>query len=200
MVSTVIIGTDSFSIYGTNAGADSYLNARAGVGTTWTGLSEDDQNRALVSATRQLDLQTYEGTITAAAIAAGNQFPRTGLTDRDGNDPGSASEPPEVTQATYELAYQASQSSSVVTTGGTPGQEFRRLKAGSAEVEYFRPQTQASLSAPGSLSNVVLALIRPYLASLNSSGIGAGGADSWGTGEASQFDDCDRSDVTEGYA
>lgn len=78
---------------------------------------------------------TLNLTFSAQALA----FPRSGLTDREGETVDALSVPQVVKDATCELAYEISQDPSLETSRNQDD-NTKRLKAGSVELENFRPQ------------------------------------------------------------
>jgi len=69
-------------------------------------------------------------------------FPRDGLVDCDGDEVDSTTYPTDLKAGQFELAYALSQDASIEQASGT-GSNVKRLKAGSAEIEYFRPESDA---------------------------------------------------------
>jgi hypothetical protein len=63
------------------AEADEILSQRVGVGTVWSDLSPEEKQAALITATRRLEQEEYEGSKTTYAQAL--QFPRYEVYDRD---------------------------------------------------------------------------------------------------------------------
>lgn len=61
--------------YPTIAYADEYFSTKLNT-EAWDDASVDDQGKALVQATRAINLLDYHGRPTQAAVDAGNQFPR----------------------------------------------------------------------------------------------------------------------------
>lgn len=114
---SVTIGANSYDIYGTQAEATIYLAAKIGQ-TEWTAASADAQAQALVTATRLIE-----------PWLAARGFTEDPATSTDVN----------IEQATYELAYALVVSPSLQGASNQNGNR-RRVKAGSAEVEYFRPE------------------------------------------------------------
>ncbi len=114
---TVTIGVNNYDIYGTDAAATIYLAAKIGA-TAWASATADTRAQALVTATRLI--QTY-------LAARGQDL-----------DPATASELL-VEQATYELAYALMVKPSLQDQATAAGNR-KRVKAGSAEVEYFSPE------------------------------------------------------------
>jgi len=169
-VTTVTISGVAYSIYGerdpdaltAQPSAGEYLNASVAAHTAWAALAADDQSRALVSATRYLDTLPWAGSKTSGAQPL--QFPRTGLTRRDGSAVDSATVPDEVVFATYEAAYAVSQDPSVLD--GVPGSSgnIKKVEGGPSSVEFFRPNTTAATV----LAARVEALLAQFLAATNS--------------------------------
>ena len=123
------------------------------------------------------------------------QQPRSGMTDRYEAVVSSAFTPPEIVQACMELAYELSRDPTLEGKMSTAQTAVRRVKAGSAEVENFAPGAFVSITR---FPSEVQALIAPFLAGSAGGAAGVGAALSGGTGAASQFDDCDGSNITEG--
>jgi len=132
---TVSIGSDTFDIYGTEAGAKSYLAGRLGV-SAWTDADSNDKRRALVEATRWLDRANWQGLKTDLVTPQALEFPRTGLTDKDGQSVDSATVPLDVEYACYELAV-VLLDDAAKPDSPDGGSNVKRAKAGPAEVEFF---------------------------------------------------------------
>jgi hypothetical protein len=134
---TVEIGSAPYEVYADVATADEYLEAQISA-TTWRAETDVNQKaRALVSATRLIDRQSWQGERTDSYQVL--DFPRTGLTYCD-NDEAVPSEtvPQEVVDATIELA-------NVLLVDPTAAQEtvntdslIQSLRAGSVSISYFR--------------------------------------------------------------
>jgi len=75
---------------------------RLGVGTDWSGLSSPDKEAALITATRRLDQEEYEGAKTLYNQAL--QFPRLGIYDKDSILYASTAIPKPLQLACAELA------------------------------------------------------------------------------------------------
>lgn len=131
---SVTIGSDTYNIYGSLAGANTYLAARIG-SEAWTAATETTKEQGLVSGTRLI--QTW--------------LASRGYTV----DPASAVDI-EIEQANYELAFALVADPSVITAS-TSAVNTRRLKAGSAEIEYFRP------GQGGRFPTLVQALLNAWL-------------------------------------
>lgn len=121
--------------YITEAEADTYFQGSLNLGD-WSGLGSDVKERALVTATRMLERQTWLG--TKASDAQTLSWPRSGVTDAYGNAVSSASVPQAIKDAQAELALALYLTPQVQNQSSTSS-NTKRLKAGSAEVEYFRP-------------------------------------------------------------
>jgi hypothetical protein len=133
---TVTIGGTSFDIYSTLPLADDYMKARLGA-SAWDDAASLDRDKAIVSATRMIDRENWLGqkTVTSQPL----EFPRTGLTDKDGNSVLSTTVPAQVDEATYELALSLL-ADVTVQDKATTGTNTKRVKAGSVEVEFFQPK------------------------------------------------------------
>lgn len=129
---TVTINSVDYPIYGDADGADDYLAAK--IGSTWDDLTETVQSQALVSATRLI--RSYLKQVTGEDVD-----PETNTDEA-------------LAQADYELAYALSITPALADAVNANGNQ-KRVKAGTAEVEYFRPtiagrfppQVQAFLNA-----------------------------------------------------
>lgn len=127
-------------------------------------------------------------TLTLTILAQLSRHPRIGLTDCDGNDIDELLVAQGVCDGQIELAYELTQDSDVETSPGTES-NLKRAKAGSAEVELFRPDAGAVLP------QIVFDLVKCFLASTTSAVAPVVGDST----SVSQFTDCERSDLTEGY-
>jgi len=148
---SVTIGSDTFNIYGTSAGADTYLAAR--IGSTWSAQSATTKAQALVSATRAI--QTY---------LAGLGFTV---------DPSGAVDT-EIENATYEYANGLVADAGLIDQANA-NSNTRRLKAGSAEIEYFRPERGGRF--PSAVQALLTAWISGQGGSLSSSPYVSGGCE-----------------------
>ncbi len=164
---TVTISGSTFDIYGTQAGATAYLVARLDAGT-WTTASADTQARALVQATRIL--QPY-------LADAGFDLPPSDPVDV------------EIENANYELAF-ALVADPTVANKTSSGNNTKRLKAGSAEIEYFRPE------AGGRFPTLVQQILNAWITAQGGSSSSGSRAFVSGGGECSSVRDYD---LTEGY-
>lgn len=113
--------------------ADDYLADSVRAGSSWTSLEDGFRERAVISAWRMLIRQSYISSV-------------------DTDNP-----PQALKDAQCELAFELSQNTSVETASSTEDLT-KRLKAGSAEIEFFRPSTTVTR-----FPSVVQELIAPYL-------------------------------------
>lgn len=183
---SVVIGGNTFQIYGTEAGADTYWSAGLGEGAdAWVAAATGDrQKQALVAATRLLDRQSWLGTpVGTPVIDVVLQWPRSGI---DGVS--SLSVPDAVDKACYELAA-ALLVDSDIQTQATTGSNLKRVKADTVEAEFF----QGTLGITGPLPKQVMDLIGQWLAG---SSVAAGSVISYGTDAESQFDSEDAYEVS----
>lgn len=158
---TVTIDSTNYNVYVVVADADDYLGASL-YATDWTGATTDNKSRALVMATRLIDRQVWDGSQTDSDNE--QDWPRSGLTDDNGNTIDSATIPQFVKDATAELALSLLGDQDVETFDTT---EVKRVAAGSAQVEFFRGEGDFTKRFP----TTVQELLGPYLAAANSSGL-----------------------------
>lgn len=172
---TVTLGSGlEYEVYADVDTANVYLEASFSA-TAWRDADDTTKGRALVSATRQLDALSWNGEKTDPAQTL--QWPRSGLTYPDGTEVPEDEVPIEIVNACCELAAMIidgtfTQNSANIASG------TRRLKAGSAEIEYFR-----NFDLPTVLPQPVLGMVNYWLAS----SIGVAGSESYGTCEPSSF-------------
>jgi hypothetical protein len=174
-VGSVTINSNTYPIYGTNARANEYMDGRLGV-DDWPATA-DDQNKALVQARRWLDRQSWcpEPTDPAQTTA----WPRTGLTDKEGEPVATTTVPLEVEFAQYELALELAADPTAADTAVVQS-NAKRLKAGSAEIENFRISDEEKTVFPAQ----VMDLVGLWLASSKDVIVGVAG----GTETKSSFD------------
>lgn len=186
-VSTVTVGTDTFSVYNLGDGdtphvnLESFWNAQLGtVAAAALAASTDDQNRALFMASDWLDRAlTWSGTPTVTGQP--RAWPRDGAScyDRTLSD---GVVPDELALATFWLAGQIIVDPTIVTQA-SQGSNIKRVKAGSAEVQFFTPTI-------GSASDIRIPRVAfDYVRCLQggSSSLAAGSAS--GTGSSAFCDD-----------
>ncbi|RWB66561.1 hypothetical protein [Mesorhizobium sp.] len=134
---TVSIGSDDYTAYGDLDAANTYLNAST-TADAWREADDDTKGRALVSATRWIDEQSWVDDYSTFDLRVAN---------------------PAFVNACFELAAQLVDDADFRTTFGQVQQ--KRIKAGSVEIENFRgTSVQSDTVFP---SNVML-LIGQYLA------------------------------------
>lgn len=156
---TIVVGTNS---YETRVEADTYLEASVRAALAWAGVDPTTKDRSLITAFR-----TFEREFDLVD-------PATGLPV----DPAAA--PQDVKDAQSEYAFELSQNPSLDTVEST-GSNQKKLKAGSAEIEFFRPTDGAgALRFP----KAVMALLGPFIAGDVSSAVGQTAT---GTGCPSSF-------------
>jgi len=137
-ITTITIETVDYTAYASVVQADALLNTDPVRETTWEALSTDEKGKRLVAATRRLNMLNWQGSKTGGDDAQTNAFPRTGLTYPDGSAVSTSEVPQEIEDACILLAGTIA-ISAAKAQAGTSGNEKKRLKAGSAEIEYFRP-------------------------------------------------------------
>lgn len=147
-----------YTAYTDQATAETRLGGRFGsAATTWLALSDDNKRRTLVTASDILDRLSWLGSQTVASQP--RAFPRTGIEDREGEAVTSTDIPPDIITATIEIAVFVSENAAFAENP-TGGNLNKRLKAGSAEIEFFRPSSDSA----GPLPDQLLKIVGTYLA------------------------------------
>ena len=100
---TITIGTDTFDVYGPQADANTYFNGKLNRGV-WSAAGSSDKDRALISASRLLDLEPWQGTPTDLLTPQPLAWPRTGVLDKNGSAVGTTEFPDDLLAGYYELA------------------------------------------------------------------------------------------------
>lgn len=150
-MATITIDSVSYNAYADVATADAYLGADFAA-STWRDALTDDKARALVSATRVLDRQSWAGEKEDPDQALAWPRADTGI---DGVEDDVV--PTAIINASIELA-------NAILTGTdaanqTQAQSIKRQAAGSVSIEYFR-----AFDDPARFPLSVQELIAPYLA------------------------------------
>lgn len=194
---TVTIGGVTHQIYGELAdpstpgvadSADEYHAATFRTAATWAALTTTQRAQCLVEATRMLDRLPWRGTKTSEAQPL--QWPRSGVTRRDGTAVSSASVPVEIEQACYELAYEISRDAAAVQSAvGVASSNVKRVRAGSAEVEFHRPVVA------GELPTIVSGLVGQFRAGAADTAA----AESYGTGSDNELAYSAFDEAADGY-
>lgn len=136
MSDTVTIGTDTATIYGTAAGASSYLAFTLGdAAAAWRALSADDSSRSLVTATRYLDGLAWSTGYTTFAL-------RDAVTV--------------IVNASYELAALVAEDPAVLTGGG---EDVASYSGGGVSVTFAGAGQRR-----GPLPAAIRKMVRAYLA------------------------------------
>jgi hypothetical protein len=143
--------------YDTVANVNSYMLGRLGA-DAWTDAATDLRNQAVVSATRMIDRQSWQGTRSEDFPYSPLAWPRDGVVDRYGNDVDGDTLPDDFVVGFYELVLALLEDEAVqdVPAGGS---NTKRVKAGQVEVEFFRP----TLGVLGRFSQIVQELLGQYL-------------------------------------
>ena len=188
-LTTITINAVDYIAYASVVEGDAYLNTDPLREVAWEALDAEGKGKVLISATRRLDLERWKGTKTGGEGVQEEKWPRTGVTYSDGTAVSTSEVPQELENATILLAGSIALDSKNAESGSS-GSNIKRVKAGSAEVAFFRATT------PGSAvqDETVMDLIRQFLAG---SGVSTGLAS--GCDEESTFGDLSPWELTQGY-
>lgn len=167
MPSTLTVGVNT---YVTRAEATTYLGDVIGA-ESWAFLDPDTQDKALLTAFKLLERQLWQGEAVGAV-----DWPRTGVIDCEGEPVSDATVPDDIESAQIELAYALTVDPSLAGKT-TTADNTKRLKAGSAEIEFFNTDGSDNF-APGRFPPNVMELIKCFL---EGAGGAAASAESFGT-------------------
>ena len=191
-ITTITIGGNQYQSYASVAEADARLLVDPIRGATWAALTADQKGINLVAATNRLDLEKYSGQKTVSTQA--NRWPRDNALC-DGVAVPDGTLPQEMEDGTIILAGSIAVDSAA-SAAGTGPQNIRRVRAGSAEVEFFTQQRNASFSLARSAPDA-FAIIRCLL---DGAGVGVGRGLASGTDGESSFCDPEYPGLTDGFA
>lgn len=133
------VGTNS---YISNADADTYFGDHLEF-TTWDGWAETVQSQALVTAARMLDRQVWQGEKHEQVPTQVMDWPRSGLTDEEDQPIDETAVPQFIKDAQCELALWLGKNPTSQTTPNS-GSNIQKLKAGSAEIQFFSTRTSGT--------------------------------------------------------
>jgi hypothetical protein len=180
-LTTITINPVDYVSYASVAEADAYLAVDPVRSATWAALSATVKGQYLVAATRRLDLLNWGGSKAGDDATQPNAWPRSGLQYPDGTAVAEDEVPQAVEDATCLLAGTIARTPTSADAG-TSGSNKKRLKAGSAEIEFFRPTQGKALQ-----DETAFALVRAFLSA--ATGAGSVGQAASGTGASSSFTD-----------
>lgn len=153
---TATVGDASSNAYLTLAAAELYMETRA-PSTAWDGASDDEKNRALIMATRRVDMLRFEGDKVTSAQAL--KWPRLSAFDDNLDEYASDAIPQIVQDATCELAYRILADSDTDTLADSGLEGFKRAKVGPLDVEVDKSRRASALP------DAVARMLRPVLRS-----------------------------------
>lgn len=188
---TITISGNDYEVYVTRAEATAYLTASLSASATaWLAASPTAQDQSIIMATRYLDSQIWAGEKTSPTQTL--EWPRTGVTELNGDALDSATVPQAIKNACMELAALIRANPTLVEGESGGGSNIQAV-TGPVGVTFFAPQ------AATALPSLIMRLVGRYLGSAGASTSGSYGAgEATGTCSESEFDDSDRYDLTGG--
>lgn len=156
---TATVGDSSANSYATVAEGDTYFDERLHPNASlWSGQTTDDKERALITATRRLDQEDWQGVRVNTAQAL--DWPRYWATDEDGEEYDSDTVPVVVKHAVFELALQllVDRAKSKDTLADTGLEEFRSAKVGPMDME--RDQNFEAGQLPANVRRLLSSVVR----------------------------------------
>lgn len=160
-MATITIGTNTYPSFVTVAEADDYLAADVERAATWEAREDDEKGRGLVSATRFLLRLEWADTPP----------------DPDGT-------PPQVVKDACCLLAADMLTNPTLYSNPSTASNVKSAGAGSAKVEFFRPQSGTPLPT------LIWSMLGPLLGSASGGVSGSYGA-AYGTDQCSRFDPTD---------
>lgn len=154
------VGSATANSYVTVAEGDTYFDERLNV-SAWTDAAADDKARALIMATRRIDMEEFEGEKAASGQAL--QWPRIGAIDPDGYEYDSAAIPQIVQDATCELALKFLNDGTTDAFASSSLAQFENVQVDTIDV------TPRSSFDPTDLPDTVRRLLKPVLTTSESS-------------------------------
>lgn len=157
---TVGIGGTNFDIYGEATDANNYFKAHSN-GDSWRDADTTTKNRALATAARSFDRQTWAGVATDLVTPQPLAWPRTGLTDREGQAVPTDSIPQDVLDANWEWALAIVVDGAVA--GKQPGTNTKRTRTREkvdvieteSETELFRATIGQTTRFPTAVNELI---------------------------------------------
>ena len=194
-ITTITINGTDYISYTTVAEADARIQVDPTRFPTWDALATAEKETYLVSSTNRLDLLPWAGEKAGGASQV-NQWPREGVNYPDGTPTTTTDVPKEVEDACALLAGSIALDPSN-SNFGTSSSNIEMVKAGSAEVQFFRPQ-----DGPPLQDQTVYALIDIFLDGNagNSTADGTGFGGSVGGQECSELSNPNEFDLNKGFA
>jgi hypothetical protein len=155
-MTTITISGVVWTVYESSTNCEAFENSRAG--STWpqTG-TNPAKDTALVTATRWMNEQKWQGTVTTPGQALA--WPRTGVVDINGAAVAGNVTPNEILWGYYELATALLADPTILDNALGQASNVKAVRAGSAEVRFFRPVGGSRLPTS------VFEMIRVFLAS-----------------------------------
>lgn len=193
-LTTIDINGTQYPSYATVAEADIFLQVDPVRATAWAALTADQKGINLIAATRRLDLENWSGEKTDPAQET--DWPRDNAMCNGTPIPDGLPIPTEIESGCCSIAGTIAIDASASQAGTGPS-NTKKVGAGSAAVEFFRPQTGSNYSLSAQNPDAY-ALVRCLLQGAGAaSGIGYGVAS--GTCDQSSFDDVNEPSVSQGY-
>lgn len=173
----IVLSGNNYDVYALRADADVYFGGKLDRGS-WTAASGTEKDRALISATRLFDLESWEGIPTDLVTPQPIAWPRTGVTDKNQQPVADTDFPEDLLNGFFELAQAVIDDPAIADTTSTSG-NIKTVTADVVSVRFFRPTTGTRF--PASVNDY----ITPFL-DLRA---GATGGFSFGTDQCSSFDE-----------
>ena len=202
MLTTLEIAGNSYQSYVSVAEADIILAVEVNRRTAWNALSDDEKARMVVASTRRIDFFQYRG--VRADPNQDTKWPRRNDGDAEDLPADAVSSgttiPDPIEEAVCLLAGTIAQNPAAagVQHPDSNRRGLKKVKAGTADVEFFNSQATSAGATNAAVANSLVAqeladaeaqlLLRPYILTpeTRTTGETAAGAFSFGTDRQSQ--------------
>lgn len=174
---TITISGNVFNVYGPRADADVYFSGKLN-SASWTGALTTDRDKALVSASRVLDLESWEGVPTDLVTPQALSWPRTGVSDKNDVPVGTTAFPRDLLYGYYELAQQLIVNPSL-NESSDQGSNIKSVTADVVNVRFFRATTGTRLPT----------IVHSYISQFLDLDSVDGGGFASGTDQCSEFEE-----------
>lgn len=149
----VTIGTETYEVYGTEAEFKIYMAGHMN-SSAYDNATPANMRKSMVSGTRWIERANWGGQKTDLVTPQPLEFPRTGLTDKDGNEVDSANTPTEVEYACYELNLILLSKPKAMDAINS-GSNIKKVEAGDAKVTFFKSTFGSFPKFPNVVNNLI---------------------------------------------
>ena len=178
-LTTITVESNDFVAYASVGEVDTAMSVDPVRSSGWDALSNSEKEIRIIAATHRLNILSWLGQ-KAGGPTQKNAWPRSGLTYEDGSDVPDDEVPYAVELATAIIAANAPRTTAQTSSGGA----VKKIKAGSAEIEYSEGVVVSSTISKLE-DDAAHALIKQWVSGSDLSLASAGGIAAFGTDSSS---------------